>query len=86
MHYFSNFGMEYGAGPFAAFAGLFVVFLAWSFFWKGLALWHSSRRGEVWWFVALLVINTLEILEIIYLFGFTKLKFNELFKKSEKQG
>lgn len=90
MHYFSDFGMgggfPYGASPFAAFAGLFTVVLVWSIFWKGLALWHSSRRGEAWWFVALLVINTAGILEILYLFGFAKLKFNELFQKGEKQG
>ena len=35
---------------------------------KGMALWHAARRNEIWWFVALLVINTLGILELIYLF------------------
>lgn len=34
---------------------------------KGYALWHAARRGETWWFVALLVINTMGILEIIYI-------------------
>ncbi len=53
--------------------------IVWTFFWKGLALWHSAQRKEAWWFIALLLINTLGILEIVYLFGFAKLKFNELF-------
>jgi methionyl-tRNA synthetase len=41
--------------------------LLWSTLWKGLALWHAARRSEKWWFVALLIINTVGILEIIYL-------------------
>ncbi len=34
---------------------------------KGLALWRSSQRKEKWWFVALLLINSLGILPAIYL-------------------
>lgn len=56
-----------------------LVFILWSIVWKGLALWHAARRGEPLWFIALLLINTLGILEIIYLFFVAKLKFNELF-------
>lgn len=53
----------------------------WSIFWKGLSLWHSGRRGQAWWFAILLVVNTLGLLEIVYLFGILKLKFSELFSK-----
>ena len=60
-----------------------LVFILWSIMWKGLALWHAARRGEPWWFIALLIINTLGILEIIYLFFVAKLKFNELFTKKD---
>jgi NADH:ubiquinone oxidoreductase subunit 6 (subunit J) len=35
---------------------------------KGMALWHSARRDEKWWFIILLVVNTIGILEFIYLF------------------
>jgi hypothetical protein len=55
--------------------------LVWVIFWKGLSLWHSARRGQQWWFVILLVVNTVGILEIIYLFGVAKLKWSELFSK-----
>lgn len=55
------------------------VFVLWSVFWKGLALWHSARRGQYWWFLAILVINTAGILEIIYLFVVAKVKLAELF-------
>jgi methionyl-tRNA synthetase len=41
--------------------------MLWSLTWKGLALWHASKRDEKWWFIALLVINTLGILEMCYL-------------------
>ena len=80
MHYFQGLDSGIGFGPaMAVFGGLFFVALVWSLFWKGLALWHSARRGEQWWFLAMLVINTMGILEIVYLFGFAKLKFNQLF-------
>ena len=51
------------AHPFLA-AGLIV----WSLIWKGLALWQAGGRRERNWFIALLILNTLGILEIIYLF------------------
>lgn len=60
--------------------GFFVIFALWSVFWKGLALWHSAKRHQPWWFVILLVINTAGILEIIYLFAIAKKKPSELFK------
>lgn len=41
--------------------------LIWSIFWKGLALWRSARMNHKGWFIALLVINTVGIFEIIYL-------------------
>lgn len=62
---------------------LVVLVAAWSLLWKGLALWHAGRRGDAWWFVILLFVNTLGILEIIYLFAIAQLKFNELFTKHE---
>lgn len=64
-------------------APIILLVILWSVVWKGLALWHSARRGEGWWFVILLVVNTLGILEIIYLFGVAKLKGKELFSKHD---
>ncbi len=70
----------YGAGLQIPFDPTFVIlFLLWSLVWKGLALWHASQRDERLWFVALLVINTGGILEIIYLFFFAKKKLGDLF-------
>lgn len=53
---------------------LFVVIVIWSFLWKGLALWHGAKAGEKYWFVAILLLNTVGILEIAYLFYFSKQK------------
>ncbi len=45
-----------------------VVLIAWSLVWKGLALWKAARLGSKPWFVILLIVNTLGLLEIIYFF------------------
>ena len=50
---------------------LLVIILIWVGVWKGLALWKSARLNQPVWFVALLVVNTLGILEILYLFLFS---------------
>ena len=51
----------------------FLIALAlWTLPFKAVALWRAAKRGEKKWFVALLVFNTLAILEIIYIFFFSK--------------
>ena len=52
---------------------LFLI-LAWTLPWKGAALWKAAKNSQRNWFVALLVLNTLAILEIIYIFYFSKSK------------
>ena len=39
---------------------------------KGVALWRAGRNNQRNWFIALLVLNTFGILEIVYLFRFSK--------------
>ncbi len=51
---------------------VFLFIILWTLPWKGVALWKSARAGQRWWFVALLVINTIGILEILYIFVFSK--------------
>ncbi len=48
------------------------VFVIWSLVWKGLALWRAGRLGSKLWFVILLLVNTGGILEILYLYVFSK--------------
>src|ERR1700681_4725579 len=71
---------------FAFFGPFLVIILLWSIFWKGLALWHAAQRGQYWWFLILLLVNTLGILEIIYLFAVAKLHFGTLFSSDAHAG
>ena len=44
----------------------------WSLIWKGFALWRAAHQRQRNWFVVILVLNTIGILEIVYLFRFSK--------------
>lgn len=56
------------------FTPVLILLIAWSLFWKGWALWAAARNAQKGWFAALLLINTVGILEILYLFVFSKSK------------
>ena len=49
-----------------------IVAALWTIPWKGVALWKAARRGDFAWFVVILVVNTLAIIEILYIFIFSK--------------
>jgi methionyl-tRNA synthetase len=78
MHNFPAFYSPYATGfspsPFGGFMlallPFIVVIAVWTILIKGYALWHAARAGQKGWFIALLVINTLGILEIVYLIWF----------------
>jgi len=42
--------------------------IIWSMVWKGFALWKSAGLRQKYWFIAILLINTLGLLEIFYLY------------------
>ncbi len=44
-----------------------ILLIIWSLFWKFKALWRAAKRNEKKWFLAFLLVNTLGILEILYL-------------------
>jgi len=58
--------------PIAVLFPVLVLLAIWSIAIKGLALWHAARNGQKFWFIALLVLNTLGILDVVYLVGFRK--------------
>jgi len=49
-----------------------VPLVVWSIAVKGLALWYSARASQKAWFVALLIVNTVGILELVYIAFFRK--------------
>lgn len=72
---------DYGMGLGIPLVGSLVLLVVlWSLVWKGLALWRSAKRGDMWWFIAFLLLNTLGILEIIYLFAVTGAKLSDFTK------
>ena len=52
--------------PWIAFA--FATLAIWTIIWKGTALWKAAKNNSLPWFIVLLVVNTVGILEIIYIF------------------
>ena len=82
----SEFGQSHNwvAAPFMVEVGLFVLILMiWSLIWKGLGLWKAARHGHKWWFLAMLVINTAGILEILYIYVFSKGKLKDVMKPAK---
>lgn len=61
-----------GAGLFTVGAILFFLLMIVVVALKGYALWHAAKRDEKGWFIALLIINTMGILELIYLYFIVK--------------
>jgi len=74
-----NFGAQwmtpFGSEWFFGVGGLVLLILVvWSIVWKGMALWRAAKLDSKVWFVVLLVVNTIGILEILYLYVFSKKK------------
>ncbi len=71
----------------ANLAGVSPVVMAlaiiWTLVWKGLALWRSAELRQKYWFVAILIINTLGVLEIIYYFFVARKYKVEVIEKTE---
>ena len=57
----------------------------WSSIWKALALWKAAKKGHVAWFIVMFLINLVGILEILYIFVFSKCCEKKRKKQPEKQ-
>ncbi|MDP1706475.1 MAG: DUF5652 family protein [bacterium] len=53
---------------------ILTLVVIWSLPWKGVALWKAAQLKDKWWFVVLLVVNLAGLLEILYIFFFSKRK------------
>lgn len=72
-----SWGSVWGLDRIIGWGGLFAVpfiglLVLWTLYWKYRSLWHAAKHDHKWWFIALLVVNTAGILEILYLYVFSK--------------
>ena len=67
MQPFTPFYSPFASSLLFALVPIVIAIVLWTVVLKGYALWHAARGSQKWWFIALLVINTLGILEIVYL-------------------
>lgn len=58
---------------------IFPVLYVWSAIWKGFALWKAAKKGAKVWFILIFVVNTMGLLEILYIFLLNKIDFKKLF-------
>jgi hypothetical protein len=58
---------------------ILLLIVLWTIPWKGVALWKAARNGSKIWFMAILLLNTVAVLEILYIFVFSS-------KNREEQG
>ena len=63
---------------------LAILILAWTLPWKIMALWRAAKRGEKVWFIVLLVVNSLAILDILYIYVFSRRSVMEKIKNKMK--
>lgn len=69
-------------------AGLLIVALVWSLIWKAIAFWKTARNNHLVWFGVFFIVHTFGILEILYIFLFSKIRLDKkktLPKKSRKR-
>jgi hypothetical protein len=48
------------------------LIIIWTLIWKGIAMWKAARSGSKAWYVVLMVVNTVGILEMLYIFWISK--------------
>jgi hypothetical protein len=51
---------------------LILILILWELVWKGIALWKAAKESQKYWFIAILILNTVGILPILYIFLFKK--------------
>ena len=57
---------------------LILIIALWTIPWKIYAVWLAARHNHKKWFVALLLLNTVAILEIFYIFKIAKKSWAEV--------
>jgi len=44
----------------------------WTIPWQAWSLWLAARRGDIWWFLVFVILNTLGLLNMFYIFVIAK--------------
>ena len=68
-----------------AFLVFISILIIWSLIWKGIALYRAGRNHSLAWFIVLFIVNTLGILDILYIFIFSKKKTRTLNKSYKSE-
>ncbi|HBA45688.1 hypothetical protein A2W67_01240 [Candidatus Nomurabacteria bacterium RIFCSPLOWO2_02_40_28] len=55
-----------------------LILALWTITWKAYGAWTAAKHNHKKWFVALIILNTLGILEIIYIFKVAKKSWAEV--------
>ena len=64
---------------FSSFTSVLLLVLAlWAIPWKIYGIWTAVKNGHKKWFVALILLNTFAILEIIYIFYIAKKSWSDI--------
>jgi hypothetical protein len=71
-HSFGNYSTYLPIAGMAAGGALIGLLAIWDLAWKGYGMWKAARNNEPIWFVAILLLNTLGILPILYIYIFAK--------------
>ncbi|MFP4458802.1 MAG: DUF5652 family protein [Candidatus Zixiibacteriota bacterium] len=61
--------------------GIFILFIViisilaiWDAVWKAIGMWKAARRDDILWFLLCLILNTIGILPIIYIYAIANKK------------
>lgn len=60
---------------------IFPFLYLWSAIWKAFALWKAGQKSAKVWFGILFVLNTMGLLEILYIFVLYKIDFKKVFSQ-----
>ncbi len=72
--YFHGYTNQFMPGFLTGTLSMLLIPLAfWSVFWMGWALWKAAKNDSKVWFIVLLLVHTMGILDILYIFVFSKI-------------
>jgi len=59
---------------------IMLLLIFWTLLWKCYSVWTAAKNNHKKWFIALIIFNTLGILDIIYIFYIAKKKWSDVKK------